>query len=328
MKHIGPTTATLFLILTVNSLLAPGASPVITASKAITTSPAITSSKATTTSLATTSSPIPIDSLTELQRTPSYNKDIPQLFPDFTYEDPKAAPLVHLRQKYHLDSVAGSGADTNRVIRLLSWFHLQVPHGDVRNLPVLTAENIIETYREKKYPQGCYGLAIGLNEILLSMGFKSRVVICFSNHYPQPLGGHVINTVFIPSLSNWIYIDPQENAFVKDEKGNFLSIAEVRQRLVNRLPLFLNDSGNYHGKPTSKKEYLDEFMGTNLYRMICPLNSAYNSQTRDGKTLRYVELLPYRGIEPPHSMFESQLTGNQSVICYHTSNEEVFWRRP
>jgi hypothetical protein len=268
------------------------------------------------------------DTLTALQQTLPYNDKLPKTFPDFTYQNATDKPLVNLREKYKLDSVAGNGTDVERVIRLLAWFHKQVPHGDVRNLPVLNAENIIDTYRAKKYPQGCYGLSIGMNEILLSMGYSSRTVICFSNKYPEPQGGHVINTVFIKSLNKWIYIDPQDNVYLKDEKGNFLSIAEVRERLVKRLPIVLNPTANYHDVPTKKEEYLDQFMGEHLYRMICPVNSCYNSQTRDGKVMEYIELLPYASVEPPFTMFESTHTNKEQVYCYHTANDQLFWGKP
>lgn len=270
----------------------------------------------------------PADTLTALQRTLPYNADLPQTFPDFTYQKADAAPLTQLRLKYHLDSIAGKGSDVDRVIRLLAWFHKLVPHEDVRNLKVLNADNIIETYQTKHYAQGCYGLAISMNEILLSMGYASRVVICFSNSYPQPQGGHVINTVYIPSLQKWIYVDPQDNVYLKDEKGNLLSIAEVRERLVKHQPIIMNPTANYHDIPTKKEEYLDQFMGTHLYRMICPLNSEYNSQTRDGRKLEYVELLPYKSIEPPFTFIETQQTGKDSVVCYHTANANLFWKKP
>jgi hypothetical protein len=91
-------------------------------------------------------------------------------------------------RKYKLDSVAGNGTDVERVIRLLAWFHKQVPHGDVRNLPVLNAENIIDTYRAKKYPQGCYGLSIGMNEILLSMGYSFKNGDLFFEQIPRATG--------------------------------------------------------------------------------------------------------------------------------------------
>ncbi|PWV49054.1 transglutaminase domain-containing protein [Chitinophaga sp. S165] len=265
----------------------------------------------------------------DLKKTTAYDTLQRQHFPAFTYQSAADSQLVALRKTYHLDSVAGKGSEVQRAIRLLEWFHNQVPHEDVRNLPVLTAQYIINNYKEKKAGQGCYPLSIAMNEIFLSMGFKSRSVICFSNLYPEAQGGHVINAVYIDSLKKWIYMDPQDNAYVKDEKGNLLSIEEVRERLIDGRPMFLNATANYHGTPTKKEDYLYTFMAEHLYRMICPVGSEYNSQTRTGgKVIRYVELLPVASTDPAADMFETGVHGNYEVITYHTNNNKIFWQRP
>jgi len=265
----------------------------------------------------------------DLKRTPPYDTLRWQNFPSFTYQSASDPQLTALRLTYHLDSVAGTGTEADRAIRLLEWFHNQVPHADVVNIPVLTAQTIISNYREKKAGQGCYPLSIAMNEIFLAMGFKSRSVICFSNLYPEPEGGHVINAVYIDSLKKWIYMDPQDNAYVKDERGRLLSIEEVRTRLIDGRPMFLNATANYHNKPTKKGEYLYKFMAEHLYRMICPLNSEYNSQTRaGGKLIRYVELLPVGSIDPAIDMFETSVHNDYEVVTYHTNNNKVFWQQP
>ena len=124
-------------------------------------------------------------------------------------------------------------------------------------------------------------------------------------------------------------MDPQENAYIRDEKGNFLSIAEVRERLIDGRPLVLNSTANYHGVPTKKEEYLYRFMAEHIYRMICPLNSEYNSQTRSqGKLIQYVELLPVGSIDPSVDGFETGANKTYQVITYHTNNSSLFWQQP
>jgi len=264
-----------------------------------------------------------------LKKSPPYQRGQEQNFPAFTYQQADNPHLTDLREAYHLDSIAGKGSEVTRVFRLLQWFHDQVPHDDVKPLDVLTAKNIIETYKSTHYAQGCYPLSIGMNEIFLAMGFKSRSVICFSDKYPYPAGGHVINTVYIDSLHKWIYVDPQDNAYVKDEKGNLLSIAEVRERLIDGRPLVLNPTANYHHVQDKKEVYLYQFMAQHLYRVICPLNSEWNSQTRvSGKTLEYVELLPYGSKEPGIDGFETKKHQNYLVISYHTNDDLLFWQKP
>jgi hypothetical protein len=267
--------------------------------------------------------------LANLRKSGLYDAKQGKNFPDFTYQFSSEPNLVKLRRKYNLDSVAGKGTDVQKAIRLLEWFHNQVPHEDTLNIRPLNAENIITHYRTTGRGQGCYPLAIGMNEVLLSMGFQSRVVICFSNKYPRPDGGHVINAVYIPSLTKWIYMDPQDNAYIKDELNNFLSIEEVRQRLIDNKPLIINETANYHQVPTNAAEYLYQFMAEHLYRVICPLNSQYNGQTQEkGKTIYYVELLPTGSVDPAIDMFETGFYSNSKVITVHTNNNVLFWERP
>ncbi|RDC58178.1 transglutaminase domain-containing protein [Pedobacter chinensis] len=267
----------------------------------------------------------------ELQAGKEYNKAQVQTFPDFGYQDANSPELKKIREKYNLDAVAGAGTDVERAKHLLKWFHNEVPHNDDLNIDPLNAISIIDSYREKKQNHGCYPLSIAMNEIFLAMGYKSRSVICFSGHYPDSDGGHVINSVFIPSLKKWIYMDPQDNAYVSDENNNLLSIAEVRERLISGLPLKLNEDANYHHVPTNIKDYLYTFMAKNLYRLICPLQSEFNSQTiTSGKTMLYVELLPVGSKDPVIDKFETRVDEkkNVKIINYHTNNSELFWKIP
>ncbi|MDP9079320.1 MAG: transglutaminase domain-containing protein [Bacteroidota bacterium] len=270
-----------------------------------------------------------VDHIAVLRKSAPYNRKSDQNFPAFTYQAASDAHLTALRKTYNLDSVAGKGNEVTRAIRLLQWFHNQVPHEDVRPLKVLTASNIIETYQKTKFAQGCYPLSIAMNEIFLSMGIKSRSVICYSGKFPVPNGGHVINAVYIDSLNKWIYMDPQENAYIKDERGNYLSIAEVRERLIDGRPLVLNATANYHQVPSKKEVYLYQFMAEHMYRMICPLHSEWNSQTHEeGKTLEYVELLPYGSQEPAIDGYETKKHEQYTVISYHTNDDLLFWQKP
>lgn len=126
-------------------------------------------------------------------------------------------------------------------------------------------------------------------------------------------------------------MDPQDNAYVMDEKNNLLSIAEVRHRLIEGKPLKLNADANYHGKADDINDYLYTFMAQHLFRMICPVNSEFSSQTRTrGKVMQYVELLPAASKDPEVDGFETNVnskTGVQ-VITYHTNNEHLFWQHP
>lgn len=83
--------------------------------------------------------------------------------------------------------------------------------------------------------------------------------------------------------------------------------------------------GNYDHIPDKKRVYLYRFMAQDLYQMICPVNSAWDAQTREsGKTLEYVELLPYGSQEPRINGFETKKHQIYPVISYHTNDDVLF----
>lgn len=265
----------------------------------------------------------------DLLKKSTYQKKMISDLPDFTYQSENNTDLTELRKKYRLDKVAGSGSDINRITNLLQWMHDTVPHEDEYNLEILTAPNIIETYKNKGLAQGCYPLAIAMNDIFLSMGFMSRIVICFPEDFKHPNGGHVINSVYVPSLKKWVWMDPQYNAYLKDEHGNLLGISEVRERLIKQKPLFLNKTADYHHQATNRNYYLESFMAGHLYRFISPANNAFNAETREkGKIMTYIELIPSNGKIPASGTFESHKANDIQVITYHTDNPDLFWKIP
>jgi hypothetical protein len=272
--------------------------------------------------------PLKIDYIKILQEG-KYNMLQKRDFPKFTYQSSQNKNLTELRKQYNLDSISGNGSDINKAINLLQWMHKTVPHEDEYNHKLLTAKNIIETYKNKGLAQGCYPLAIAMNEIFLAMGFQSRIVICFPTDFEHPNGGHVINTVYIQSLDKWVWMDPQFNAYLKDENGNYLSIAEAREKIINHQVIFLNSDADYHGETIDVNYYLYEFMVEHLYRFISPVHSKYNSETREkGKTFQYIELIPSNSKKPTSGLFENHSANGTQVITIHTNNPLVFWEKP
>ncbi|HEY4108624.1 transglutaminase domain-containing protein [Puia sp.] len=173
-----------------------------------------------------------------LQRAASYDLADRRPLPAFRYEPANDSNLLALRSGLHLDSIAGGGSDVNQVIRLLHWMHDLIPHdGNNANPAVRNAMSLVAVCKRDHRGLNCRGLAIALNECYLALGYRSRYVTCMPK---DSLGVdpdcHVINIVYIPSLKKWIWIDPTNDAYVMNEKGELLGIEEVRQRLIRHQP--------------------------------------------------------------------------------------------
>ena len=269
--------------------------------------------------------------LDKLKAASKFNTADNRPVPRFEYQDQSDPRLVALRKELKLDSIAGSGSEELRILNLLHWIHNLVPHDGQHDNPVV--KNAISMINEcKKGDRGlnCRGLATVLNECYLSLGIKSRFVTCMPKDSVFD-DCHVVNMVFLEGKKKWIWIDPTQNAYVMDEKGELLGPWEVRERLVTNKPLILNPDANWNNKVVALKEsYLYEYMAKNLYRFQCPLVSEYDTETwTDGKNITYVELLPLDAYQqvPQFSTRKINKTGVQFTE-YKTNNPDIFWQHP
>lgn len=92
----------------------------------------------------------------------------------------------------------------------------------------------------------------------------------------------------VKPTEKWIWIDPTNNAWVSDEKGNLLGIMEVRERLRQEKPVVLNESANWNNQEKQTTEgYLYNYMAKNLYYFYTPANQKFGvedaSNTNDRK---------------------------------------------
>ncbi|HCT30577.1 MAG TPA: transglutaminase domain-containing protein [Bacteroidales bacterium] len=271
--------------------------------------------------------------LETLKKADKYNKDDKRTVPGFTYQASDNPNLVALKKNFKLDSIAGTGNEVSQILNLLHWMHNLVPHDGVHGNPnIMNATDMINVCKKDKRGLNCRGLAMALNECYLSLGFKSRYITCL----PKDSLGidsdcHVINMVFSKSLNKWLWIDPTHDAYVMNEKGELLSVEEVRERLINNLPLILNPDANWNRKSsTLKEEYLYNYMAKNLYRLECPVSSEYNTETREkGKVISYIQLLPldYFKQLPDYTEKKDEKSGT-TFINFKTNNPYLFWAKP
>ncbi len=269
--------------------------------------------------------------LDKLKQAEKYSFDDNRQIPKFEYQDKDDPNLVTLRVELKLDSIAGTGSEELKILNLLHWIHNLIPHdGNHENPTVKNAMSMIRACKRDVRGLNCRGLATVLNECYLSLGIKSRFVTCMPKDTVFD-DCHVINMVYLESKKKWIWIDPTNNAYVMSEKGELLSIQEVRERLVTDKPLILNPDANWNNKSTATKEdYLYNYMAKNLYRIECPLKSEYNFETwENGKQVTYVELLPLDAYQqkPDKRVQKNEKTGT-TFINYKTNNPKIFWQIP
>ena len=270
-----------------------------------------------------------------LKRANKYDNIVSKEMPTFTYQSSNDSNLVALRKKFNLDSVGGYGNEASRILNILHWVHNTVKHDGQHESGIknINANEILQAAINKNIAVSCGELASTLNDCYLAMGWPSRKIYCFpKDSLKNDHDSHVINIVYLASKKKWIWVDPTNDAYVMDEKGELLSIAEVRERLITNKPVIVNPDANWNHKSSLTKEYyLDIYMAKNLYMFYCPLNSEYDYETwgRDKRVI-YVYLLPldYQKKVP----FKTDDYYNPDVkttfIRFNIYNPDLFWIIP
>ncbi len=231
----------------------------------------------------------------------------------FTYKPASDSGLTAIRVDFKLDSIIGKGNEISQILNLLHWVHTTFPHDGTKEAPKYSSiHNLMNICTSGHNTLDCGTLATVLNNCYLALGFKSRRVVCLPKDSTD-FDCHSINTVYSNTLSKWLWIDPTNDAYVMNEKGELLGIAEVRKRLVENKPLILNPEANWnHRMSITKEGYLYNYMAKNLYALLCFVTGGGESQSN--------LLLPveYKGIIPRVKMSKPKCT----------NNPDVFWAKP
>ena len=256
--------------------------------------------------------------LSVLKKSAPFAKDAAQQDILFRYQPKESKNLRMVRDYFKLDSVVGQGDELSKIINLLHFVHDNIRHdGGNQAFAELDAIDLYNYYKTTGKGVNCRQLAISLCEMYLSMGIPARYVTCMpadSLDYEC----HVINTVWSEQLQKWLYIDPTMDAWVTDENGTMLSIAEVRERLINDQPLVLCETANWnHESQQTKEYYLETYMAKNLYYFVCKKLNRFNPESlyRNNDPADDVRLIPVGFV-------------NNNWKCDTTTDPEVFWAKP
>ena len=257
------------------------------------------------------------DRLAILQKSSAYIKEDNDSLPQFVYQDSGNYRLMNVRTFFNLDSVAGDGDEISKILNILHFAHSTIRHdGGNFALCEFDAIDIYNYHKSTGKGVNCRHLAITLNEMYLSMGIPSRYVTCMP-YNTRDQDCHVINSVWSSQYQKWIWIDPTFEAYVKDENGNLLSIPEVRNRLIEGRPLFLNEDANWNYENKQTKEYyLENYMAKNLYWFDCVTKYCFNPESR------------YRYVENKHVFLTPSTYEKSSDWAVITHDADYFWQAP
>jgi hypothetical protein len=250
---------------------------------------------------------------------------------NFTYASLSDENLRKLYDTYDLETIAGQGSETDRIINLTGWVFQLTGHANNPEIPKeLNAFNLIHLAKDEHMLINCYMKTIILNEVFLSMGFPSRWTHLFPHSHEED-ESHFVTSVYSLTLGKWILMDPDFGVYVTDEKANILGVAEIRSRLISGEPLVvknLDTSQSVLARSwASLRDYIEGadylwYLRKNIFKIQCPQVSMFNQRSMPDKV--YFELLPdgYR----EELLQTSQMTRRGKVV--YINDEGLFWQKP
>jgi hypothetical protein len=252
---------------------------------------------------------------------------------NFFYDDSSESNLKRLRVTYKLDSIAGNCSETGQIINLMTWVFSLIGHANNPDLPKeLNAYNLINLAQVEKMEISCYMKTLILNEVYLSMGFKSRRTHLLP-HTGEEKESHYITSVYSNTFGKWILMDPDFGVYVTDEIGNILGISEIRKKLIKDEPMVVVNINTVKSKSELLWDNIFEmitgadylwFLSDFIFKIRCPQNSTFNQDTGFPQNT-FFELLPdnYKG-----DLLQDFKIYSYNRKVYFINNEDLFWQKP
>jgi hypothetical protein len=259
---------------------------------------------------------------------PGYPVDV-----NFQYAAPMDENLIKLRDTYDLETVAGQGSETDRIINLTRWVFQLTGHANEPEIPnELNAFNLIHLAKDEHMLINCFMKTVILNEVFLAMGFSSRQTHLLPHSHEED-ESHFITSVYSHTFGKWILMDPDFGVYVTDEKGDILGVADIRSRLIAGESLEVKGVDDAGRSGLAKawdnfRNFIDGsdyawFLSDFIFKIRCSQNSLFDQESKPNRI--YFELIPdgYR----EELLQEPKITKRGNKIVY-VNDEGLFWQKP
>ena len=250
----------------------------------------------------------------------------------FSYAAPTDENLQKLRSTYDLDTVAGNGPETERLINLMRWVYRLTGHANEPEIPEeRNALILIPLAQDRHMMMNCYLKTVILNEVYLAMGFESRQTHLWPAE-KEDEESHYITSVYSRTLGRWILMDPDFGVYATDDQGAILGVAEIRSRLIAGRPVAVrpvDPPPSFLARVWSNvQDFVDGtsylwYLQKNLFKIECPQNSLFNLAAVPNRV--HFQLIPdgYR----EEQLRTPQITAQGKKVVF-TNDEGLFWQKP
>lgn len=170
---------------------------------------------------------------------------------------------------------------------------------------------ILDDTQQKYIQSNCFMFALVMTELLLSYGFKAKLIICRAADFYRNTDCHCMVQVYIKKYEKWIVVDPSHATMFRDNNGKFLDFPDLRKLIIN------GESYQIVGGKKEVNEKFREFILEYLAVFVAYRKNAIGEFGTDN--LKHgnqnILLLP--------KVMHTNVTIDNTIITY---SEKEFWR--
>lgn len=175
----------------------------------------------------------------------------------------------------------------DKILKILHWVCVHAKHkGDVILPDSRTGESLLELISRNEGVLNCRGLAILTNMMCMAAQIPSRFIVCMQKE-EQIDDCHVVTIAYDRENKKWIMIDPSYELYCMNENGLILSLEEIRYRLMQDIPVYINQEANITGVQLNPNLYLRNLV-KKIYRFQSPIEITSDCDYVDN----LIELVP------------------------------------
>ena len=149
---------------------------------------------------------------------------------EYRFDCPEYAEL---KEKYHLNEIAGNGTELEHSVRLLKYLATNLTHSAWydNSVPCNGLALLEYSLEQPEHGINCLNKSKILEECCLALGIYARRVRMLP-YSPFDSDCHVVTEIFDRTLGKWCMLDPTTNGYLVDETGSVLSLLEARERMA------------------------------------------------------------------------------------------------
>lgn len=149
---------------------------------------------------------------------------------EYRFDCPEYAEL---KEKYHLNEIAGNGTELEHSVRLLKYLAPKLTHSAWydNSVPCNGLALLEYSLEQPEHGINCLNKSKILEECCLALGIYARRVRMLP-YSPFDSDCHVVTEIFDRTLGKWCMLDPTTNGYLVDETGSVLSLLEARERMA------------------------------------------------------------------------------------------------